>query len=73
MGPFQVESLGGKKYAFVCVDDYSRYSWVDFLREKSDAIKDFITLCTRLQREKGVSISSLGSDHGREFEKIQFF
>ena len=26
MGPMQVESLGGKRYAFVSVDDFSRYS-----------------------------------------------
>ena len=56
-GPFQVESIGGKKYAFICVDDYSRYSWVDFLREKSDVVKAFITFCTMLQREKGVNIT----------------
>lgn len=26
MGPMQVESLGGKKYVFICIDDYSRYT-----------------------------------------------
>ena len=26
----QVESLAAKRYAFVCVDDVSRYAWVDF-------------------------------------------
>ena len=26
MGPMQVESLGGKRYAFVCVDDFSKFS-----------------------------------------------
>ena len=34
MGPMQVESLGGKWYAFVCVDDFSRYSWIHFLKKK---------------------------------------
>ena len=33
-GLIQVESLGGERYAFVCVDDISKYSWVHFLREK---------------------------------------
>ncbi|XP_075491081.1 uncharacterized protein LOC142529427 [Primulina tabacum] len=27
MGPMEVESIGGKKYSFVCVDDFSRFSW----------------------------------------------
>lgn len=39
MGPVQVESIGGKKYVFVCVDDYSHYSCVDFLTKKSDVVK----------------------------------
>ncbi|GAA0184028.1 hypothetical protein LIER_31342 [Lithospermum erythrorhizon] len=41
MGPVQVESIGGKTYIFVCVDDYSKYTWVEFLREKSDAFAAF--------------------------------
>ena len=32
MGPIQVESIGGKRYVFVCADDYSRFSLVSFLR-----------------------------------------
>ncbi|XP_075492439.1 uncharacterized protein LOC142530491 [Primulina tabacum] len=28
MGPMKVESLGGKKYSFVCVDDFSHFTWV---------------------------------------------
>lgn len=35
MGPMQVESLVGKIYVFVCVDDFSRYTWVKFIKEKS--------------------------------------
>ncbi|KAA0067050.1 gag-pol polyprotein [Cucumis melo var. makuwa] len=27
MGPMQTESLGGKRYVLVVVDDYSRYTW----------------------------------------------
>ena len=32
MGPMQFESLGGKKYAYVIVDDLSRYTWIRFTR-----------------------------------------
>ena len=41
MGPMQVESLGGKRYAFVCVDDFSRFTWISFIREKSDTFDVF--------------------------------
>src|ERR1044072_2882157 len=52
MGPMQVESLGSKKYAFVCVDDYSRFTWINFIREKSDTFEVFRNLCLKVQREK---------------------
>ncbi|KAK2371769.1 gag-protease polyprotein [Trifolium repens] len=72
MGPMQVESLGGKRYAFVVVDDYSRYTWVNFIREKSHAFDVFKELCTQIQREKGSNVVRIRSDHGREFEKSKF-
>lgn len=31
-GLAHVESVGGKKYALVSVDDYSRNTWIDFLK-----------------------------------------
>ena len=37
MGPTRTESMVGKRYIMVVVDDFSRYSWVEFLREKSEA------------------------------------
>ena len=36
MGPIQVVTISNKNYIFVCVDDFSIYTWVDFLKEKSD-------------------------------------
>ncbi|KAA0034930.1 putative gag-pol polyprotein [Cucumis melo var. makuwa] len=38
MGPMQTESFGGKKYALVVVDDYSRFTWI---RIRSDHGKEF--------------------------------
>ncbi|KAK2380438.1 gag-protease polyprotein [Trifolium repens] len=71
MGPMQVESLGGKRYAFVVVYDYSRYTWVNFVREKSDTFDVLKELCIQLQREKGSNVVRIRSDHGREFEKLR--
>nr|GEU40237.1 ribonuclease H-like domain-containing protein [Tanacetum cinerariifolium] len=36
-GPMWVESINGKKYILVIVDDYSQYTWVFFLRTKDEA------------------------------------
>nr|GEW43824.1 retrovirus-related Pol polyprotein from transposon TNT 1-94 [Tanacetum cinerariifolium] len=40
-GPMHVESINGKKYILVIVDDYSRFTWVKFLRSKDETL-DFI-------------------------------
>jgi hypothetical protein len=52
MGPMQVESLGRKKYVFVCVEDYSRYTRVKFINEKSNTFDVFKEPCQLIQKEK---------------------
>ena len=68
MGLTRIESLGGKRYIIVVVDDFTRYTWIILLRSKSDAPKHIKTLCTRLQNEKSLKIDQIRSDHGKEFE-----
>ena len=67
MGPTRTESLGGKRYIMVVVNDFTRYTWVILLRSKSDAPKHIEALCTRLQNEKSLKIDRIQSDHGKEF------
>jgi len=33
MGPMHVERIGGKRYVFVVVDDFSWFTWVNFIRK----------------------------------------
>ncbi|MCH79544.1 gag-protease polyprotein [Trifolium medium] len=72
MGPMQVESLGGKRYAFVMVDDFSRFTWIEFFKEKSESFEAFKELCLQLQREKNTVIIRIRNDHGKEFENASF-
>jgi hypothetical protein len=44
-GPIAYISIGGNKYGLVIVDDFSRFTWVFFLQDKSEAkgiVKKFI-------------------------------
>nr|GEW24984.1 retrovirus-related Pol polyprotein from transposon TNT 1-94 [Tanacetum cinerariifolium] len=44
-GPIRIASINGKQYVLVIVYDYSRYTWVQFLRSKDEApevIKTFL-------------------------------
>ena len=72
MGPMRMESMGGKRYIMVVVDDFSRYSWVEFLRENSEACEKMKKICKKLQNEKGVPIVKIISDHGKEFKNAKF-
>jgi len=72
MGPMQIESIGGKRYVLVVVDDFSRFTWVNFIRETSDTFDVFQDLCTQLQREKDRGIVRIRSDHETEFENAKF-
>lgn len=67
-----MESIGGNNYAYVMVDDYSIYTWVSFIREKSEVFDVFKDLCQRLQREKECNVIRIRSDHGKEFENNKF-
>lgn len=62
-----VETLGGKKYVFVFVDDYSRYL-IDFIHEKYVTFNVFEGLWHHLRHEKGEKIRKIiriRSDHDR--------
>ena len=67
MGPVQTESISGKRYILVLVDDFSRYTWVMFLRNKSDAFVSFKILALQLKSENE-GICQIRSDHGGEFQ-----
>ena len=52
MGPIQTRSTNGKKYIFVCVDDYSRFTWVYFLRKKTEAFDYFKKFVIKFKMKK---------------------
>jgi transposase InsO family protein len=63
-------SIGGNKYEFVIVDDYSRYTWVFFTKDKSKVHEIFKKYATRAQNEFDVKIKRVTSDNGTEFKNI---
>ena len=71
-GPTRVLSLEGSKYGLVIVDDFSRYAWMLFLRNKYDTFDAFQNFTKQIQNEKGYSIVSLRTDHGKQLDNSQF-
>ncbi|GKA50532.1 retrovirus-related pol polyprotein from transposon TNT 1-94 [Tanacetum coccineum] len=72
-GPSTVRSYGGNLYTLVIVDDYSRYTWTRFLKNKTEAFEQFEIFSKKIQNQLGCSIVSIRMDHGREFDnEVQF-
>src|SRR5215469_9632940 len=71
-GPTRTSSLGGKRYGFVIIDDYSRFTWVLFLAHKNETFSAFVKFHKKVTNEKNVQIISIRSDHGTEFENHDF-
>ncbi|GJX38474.1 retrovirus-related pol polyprotein from transposon TNT 1-94 [Tanacetum coccineum] len=72
-GPSAVRSYGGNSYTLVIVDDYSRYTWTRFLKNKTEAFDQFEIFSTKIQNQLGCTIVSIRTDHGREFDnEVQF-
>nr|GEX63707.1 retrovirus-related Pol polyprotein from transposon TNT 1-94 [Tanacetum cinerariifolium] len=45
--PMRIASINGKRYVLVIVDDYSRYTWVHFLRSKDEAPENSRIKCLK--------------------------
>lgn len=72
MSPSTTESMGGKIYIMVIVDDFSKFTWVVLLREKSEVFEQAKALFKKIQVEKGNCIKRIRSDRGKEFENAKF-
>ncbi|GJW46650.1 putative ribonuclease H-like domain-containing protein [Tanacetum coccineum] len=74
-GPTSVRSLNHKTYCLVITDDFSRFSWVFFLRTKDETsaiLKDFIR---QIENQLNQKVKTIRSDNGTEFknkEVIEF-
>nr|KAJ0227737.1 hypothetical protein LSAT_V11C100025710 [Lactuca sativa] len=60
-------SLGGNKYTLVVVDEFTRFTWVVFLKKKSHAAQEIISLIRKNETLTGLKVKQLRSDHGTEF------
>jgi hypothetical protein len=70
-GPIVYISIGGSKYCLVIVDDYSRFTWVFFLQDKSQTQETLKGFFRRAQNEFRLRIKKIRSDNGTEFKNSQ--
>ena len=64
-GPKHVSAAGGKRYMMIIRDDFTRFTWLKFLRNKLDAADAFKEFLADTRTEGDVEI--VRSDGGGEF------
>ncbi|GKE96201.1 retrovirus-related pol polyprotein from transposon TNT 1-94, partial [Tanacetum coccineum] len=67
-GTIRVVGVNGKKYILVIVDDYSRFTWVKFLRLKDEAPDFIIKFFKMIQVRLKVTVRRIRTDNGTEFQ-----
>ncbi|GJX02156.1 putative ribonuclease H-like domain-containing protein [Tanacetum coccineum] len=67
-GPMRVASINGKRYILVIVDDYSRFTWVYFLRTKDETLEIIKTFISRFQLNYNAKVHKTRTDNGTEFK-----
>nr|GFA97319.1 putative ribonuclease H-like domain-containing protein [Tanacetum cinerariifolium] len=66
-GPMRVHTINGKKYILVIVDDYTRFTWVKFLRSKDETPEVVIKFIQQIQVSLNKTVRYVHTDNGTEF------
>ncbi|GJW97200.1 retrovirus-related pol polyprotein from transposon TNT 1-94 [Tanacetum coccineum] len=69
-GPMRVQTINGKKYILVIVDDYSRFTWVKFLRSKDETPEVVIKFLKQIQIGLNKTVRYIRTDNGTEFNGV---
>jgi hypothetical protein len=67
-GPIAYLSIEGSKYGLVIVDDFSCFTWVFFLQDKSETQGTLKRFLRRAQNEFELKVKKIRSDNGSEFK-----
>ncbi|GJR61116.1 retrovirus-related pol polyprotein from transposon TNT 1-94 [Tanacetum coccineum] len=66
-GTMRVQTINGKKYILVIVDDYSRFTWVKFLRFKDETPEFVIKFLKQIHVGLNKTVRYIRTDNGIEF------
>ncbi|GJZ01376.1 retrovirus-related pol polyprotein from transposon TNT 1-94 [Tanacetum coccineum] len=66
-GPMRVQTINGKKYILVIVDDYSRFIWVKFFRSKDETLEVIIKFLKQIQVGLNKTFRNIRTDNDTEF------
>lgn len=71
-GPMNTLSHGKNRYFILFIDDFTRMTWVYFMRQKSEAFVIFKKFKALVEKQSGRFIKMLRSDRGKEYTSNEF-
>eukprot|EP00253_Pinus_taeda_P009530 PITA_09530 len=71
-GPMQAASLAGSQYFLTFIDDFTRKTWVYFLKNKSEVFEKFRNFKALVENQSGLHIKVLRTDRGGEYISKEF-
>jgi transposase InsO family protein len=71
-GPLSSPSFSGCKYFLTFIDDFSRRTWVYFLKLKSEVFDKFLAYKALVEKKSGHQIQRLRTDNGGEYVNNNF-
>ena len=71
-GPMSVHSFSGYSYCVTFIDDYSRKTWIYFLKAKSEVFEQFQEFKTLVENQTGKNIQVLRTDNRGEYTSNEF-
>ena len=51
--PMPIKSMNGSRYVLTFIDDFSRYTWVFFIKKKSEVLEKFTELKALIENASG--------------------
>jgi transposase InsO family protein len=71
-GPMSVASITGSMYYVSFIDDFSRKTWIYFLKTKDEDFSRFQEFKSLVENQTGKKIKVLRSDNGGEYTSKEF-
>ncbi|KAK3025978.1 hypothetical protein RJ639_040952 [Escallonia herrerae] len=71
-GPCPVLSKSGFRYFVTFVDDFSRMTWIYFMKNRSEVFAHFSAFCAEIKTQFNVHVHILRSDNAKEYMSGSF-
>ena len=71
-GPVPTTTMGGSRYFVIFVDDFSRYTWIYLLKNRSELQQVYYNFATMIRAQFSATIKVFRSDNAQEYKDKNF-